>query len=99
MSWESLIKKSGMVYILFKNRTGSLPPAHLSDAGYGDVDGYPVKAFSSYKTLYDFLLRQQLMELDPDNVESAGVTMKDDQKDREQHLFLIPIKLRNLKKD
>ena len=47
MSWESLIKKSGMVYILFKNRTGSLTPFHLSDAGYGDYDGYPVKAFSS----------------------------------------------------
>ena len=62
-----------MVYILFKNRTGSLPPDHVIEAGYGEIDGYPVKAFSSYRILYDFLLRQQLIELDPNSVESAGV--------------------------
>jgi len=68
MSWESLIKRSGMVYILFKSRdTDSGPPDYTPD------EGYPVKAFSSYKILYDFLLRQKLMDLDPNNVESTGV--------------------------
>ena len=34
MNWENLIKRSGMAYILFKNRTGSLPPDHVIEAGY-----------------------------------------------------------------
>ena len=98
MSWESLIKKSGMVYILFKNRTGSLPPAHLSDAGYGDYDGYPVKVFSSYKILYEFLERNRLMDLDPNNAPTYDTYKTKEFKERlaEEGLSLLTMPLDNM---
>ena len=87
-----------MVYILFKNRTGSLPPFHLSDAGYGDYDGYPVKAFSSYKTLYEFLQRHRLMDLDPNNAPTYDNYKTKEFKERlaEEGLYVVTLPLDNM---
>ena len=93
MSWESLIKKSGMVYILFKLRgTDSGPPDYEPD------DGYPVKAFSSYKILYEFLEKNRLMDLDPRNMPTVDNYKTKEFKERleEEGFYLITMKLDNM---
>tara|TARA_R100001480_G_C4712258_1_gene178896 strand:+ start:361 stop:666 length:306 start_codon:yes stop_codon:yes gene_type:complete len=93
MSWESLIKKSGMVYILFKSRgTDSGPPDYTLD------EGYPVKAFSSYKILYEFLEKNRLMDLDPNNAPTYDTYKTKEFKERlaEEGLSLLTMPLDNM---
>ncbi len=93
MKWESLIKKSGMVYILFKNRgTDSGPPDYELDGGY------PVKAFSSYKILYEFLEKNRLMDLDPNNAPTYETYKTKEFRERleEEGLYLVTMNLDNM---
>tara|TARA_R110001599_G_scaffold343828_2_gene566797 strand:+ start:1038 stop:1316 length:279 start_codon:yes stop_codon:yes gene_type:complete len=88
MTWESLIKKSGMVYILFKNR----------GTDYEPDGGYPVKAFSSYKILYEFLEKNRLMDLDPNNVPTYETYKTKEFKERlqEEGFYIVTMKLDNM---
>ena len=98
MTWERVIKRSGMAYILFKNRTGSLPPDHVIEAGYGEIDGYPVKVFSSYKILYEFLQRHRLMDLDPNNAPTYDTYKTKEFKEKlaKEGLYVVTLPLDNM---
>ena len=88
MTWKEEIKKSGMVYILFKNRGTDYEP-----------DGaYAAKAFSSYKILYEFLEKNRLMDLDPNNAPTYDTYKTKEFKERlaEEGLSLLTMPLDNM---